>query len=171
MPIMMLLVCPLLIIGTIISIPFSILYFIVQDIKEHTLSRDLKSRGRYIPWSQVEHEISQGSGTLIVEHFSPKGPIREWWTEEDVIGTAPVTLPSSFPAEDVEGLRFYAQACIERYTDMKTGGAKLTRRELPHASSRFPRANIVTLVRWSEEPVLVACDAEAVFSAESDEEH
>jgi hypothetical protein len=47
--------------------------------------------------------LKAGEGTLIVEHRTPKGPIREWWTEDDLVAASPVRLPvcvTSPPDED-----------------------------------------------------------------------
>lgn len=43
-------------------------------------------------WADFIHELEQGNGTLIVERFSFKGPIRLWWTSENVYKTCPHAL-------------------------------------------------------------------------------
>src|SRR5262245_26489629 len=52
---------------------------------ERRLRRRLASCGRFIDWSSLEAKLKQGEGTLIMHHESPYGPLRIWWTEQDLL--------------------------------------------------------------------------------------
>jgi hypothetical protein len=98
-------------------------------------------------WSEVEVKLRAGEGTLIIEHRSPKGPIREWWAADDLIGASPVPLPASVKAPLAEGplesLREYAASCAARYLDVESGSAKLTEAPVPWDRRLDPRKYVV----------------------------
>jgi hypothetical protein len=52
----------------------------------------VKASGRVIDWTQFICEINNSHGTLIVERFSFKGPIRMWWIKENVYQVCPYPL-------------------------------------------------------------------------------
>jgi hypothetical protein len=85
-----------------IALDFLARFLIYRE--EKRLRRQLQLVGRFIPWADIEAKFSAGTGTLIIEHRGPKGPIREWWTEDDVIAASPVTLPASLNSPPNEEL-------------------------------------------------------------------
>jgi hypothetical protein len=52
----------------------------------------MKVNGRTIDWEHFIREINEGHGTLIVERFSFKGPIRMWWTGDNIYEVCPYPL-------------------------------------------------------------------------------
>lgn len=48
--------------------------------------------GRMMDWKDFIRELDGGNGMLIVERFSFKGPIRLWWTPDDVYKACPYPL-------------------------------------------------------------------------------
>ena len=122
-------VFPLLLIAAIISIPVEFILQIRQRCRETGYRARLAAEGRLLPWADVDVHLRNGTGTLIVEHCSPRGPVRDWWTEDDIIGNAPVSLPSAIaelPAEsDLEKLLAYSRECRDRHLDEQNGLAKL----------------------------------------------
>ncbi len=129
-----------------------------------------------MPVSLLDEMLNSGTGTLIIEHLSSQGFVREWWTAEDVIGNAPVPLPVTpilLPDENYStALHAYALSCMQRYTDPTTGIAKLTE-AVPGLSEshrrlaeKYPRAKIVVLfvfggdaerpLIFTKEPVRIA---------------
>jgi hypothetical protein len=98
-------------------------------------------------WAKVEAKLQSGEGTLIVEHRSPQGPIREWWAADDLIAASPVPLPVSLKSPPAEGhfepLRDYAANCAARYVDVESGVAKLTEVPAPWDRRLDPRKYVV----------------------------
>ena len=130
--------------------------------------RRMRKMGRFIEWAQLADKLRRGEGTLIVdwqdsEVLTLSGPRRALWTPDDLLGAAPVELPSFVHLEQAgemtDPLRVteFAKSCQANYVDLKTGSASFTiiaepsmrpfarGRELPLAA-RFPRARIMTLL-------------------------
>jgi hypothetical protein len=57
-----------------IALDFLARFLIYRE--EKRLRRKLQLVVRFIPWADIEANFSAGTGTLIVEHCGPKGPIR-----------------------------------------------------------------------------------------------
>jgi hypothetical protein len=123
--------------------------------REKWLRRRLVWVGRSISATQLDAKLSSGEGTLIIEHLSSKRILREWWTEDDLIGHSPVPLPTSpiLPRDGTQStsLHAYAMSCATKYTDPTTGIAKLTK-TVPALSAshrklseKYPRAKIAVL--------------------------
>jgi hypothetical protein len=123
--------------------------------RETWLRRRLVWVGRSISATQLDAKLSSGEGTLIIEHLSSKRVMREWWTEDDLIGHSPVPLPTSpiLPPDGTQAttLHAYAISCVTKYTDPTTGIAKLTK-TVPALSAshrklseKYPRAKIAVL--------------------------
>jgi hypothetical protein len=195
-PIMVPLFIVFLLVAAVVSVPLEFVYRLWVQRQERRLPPRLAAVGRSLEWSAVEGKLRAGEGTLIVEHRSPKGPVREWWTEDDLIAAAPVPVPSSLQSPPAEGqlgpLREYARVCASKYVNVESGSAKLTVVPVPTASrldprkyvvidlggglmtavflptgrklaELYPRARLVTLIDWFDEPLLFAGDAESVL--------
>lgn len=136
-PIMMPLIFIFLLVMAIFSVPYEFVFRLQQQREEKKLKPRLVATGRFLDWSVVEAKLQAGEGTLIVEHLSPKGPIREWWVENDLIASAPVPLPVSLRSapstEQLQSLREFAKACMYLHTDLMSGSAKLTEVPIPLA--------------------------------------
>jgi hypothetical protein len=175
---------PVLLVIGLVSIPISAGFQFLQYRREGKLRSRLVLAGRYMSWPELEGKLEAGEGTLIVEHRSPKGPIREWWTKDDVIGCSPVPLPVSWMArsqDQLAPLHDYAKECAAKYCDVDEGTARRT--DVPRPASRplapraykarelaqkYPQAKIVTLLDWGHGPLLFAGDAESVFLHQPD---
>jgi hypothetical protein len=146
-PIMMPLFVLVLLIMAVVSIPVEFVIRLIQQRKEKHLRQQLAAAGRFIEWGDVEAKLKAGEGTLIVEHCSPKGPIREWWTEADVVAAAPVPLPTSLKSLPAEGrlqrLQDFAKTCSARYVAIEAGSAKLTKIPIPLHKRLDPRKYVV----------------------------
>jgi hypothetical protein len=123
-----------------------------QERAEKEVRSRLVAAGRFMSWNEVENRLKSGEGTLIFQLCSPKGPLRDWWTEDDLITPAPFPLPTSM-TETVkmksQPLLDYANACFARYVAVEGGTAKLT--EVPRRepwtklTESYPQAKVVTL--------------------------
>jgi len=75
-------------------------------------------------WIQFIREIQNGHGTLIVERFSLKGPIRMWWTPENLYEVCPYPLADWPTMANDATFDPVLEWCHERYTGA-TGTALL----------------------------------------------
>lgn len=91
-PVAGVLLLPLLLVGGVLSIPFTMVWGRVKSRRERRFANTMKADGRIIEWERFISELNAGHGTLIVERFSFKGPIRLWWTREDVYEVCPYPL-------------------------------------------------------------------------------
>jgi hypothetical protein len=146
-PVVIPLVLVLLAVAAIAAVPVEFLLRIYLRRAERKFAARLASAGRVMAWSEVEARLLSGEGTLIVEHTSPKGPVREWWTPNGLVGSAPVPLPTSVTSviRDVDAgpLAEYARSCVTLYTDDRTGAAMLTRVPAPLSRRVDPRKYVV----------------------------
>jgi hypothetical protein len=76
-------------------------------------------------WTDFRRAMRAGGGTCIEEKFSAKGPVRLWWTPEDVERESPHEIKDWFTMR--KGGRFvpFVDWCRRRYTDGETGSAAL----------------------------------------------
>jgi hypothetical protein len=196
LPIIMPLLFVFLWVMGVLSVPVGFVSRLYQQREERRLRSRLATVGRFMEWAEVEAKLKAGAGTLIVEHCSPKGPVREWWTEDDLVAATPVALPASLnslPEErQLQLLQDYAKACAVRYVDLERGTAKITEVPVPLGKrldprkyvvvdlgggcitaiilvtgrklpEKYPQGKVVTLLAWSDEPLLYTGDAESVF--------
>ena len=107
--------------------------------------------GRYLPAATLCDKIESACGTLIVECGSTT---LYWWTNDDVISSAPAALPSTFDHPQSEQVSAFAQRCLEKYTHRSTGHAMLT--ETPELNDLDETINVVTIRTWSDVPAIVS---------------
>jgi hypothetical protein len=151
-----------------IAIPMEIRSRLRERRQDGKVRSRLRSTGRFMPSSELDAKLKSGEGTLIIEHLWSKDAIREWWTEDDLVGRSPVPLPTSpilLPEEDqLTCLHKYAALCAARYTDTRIGLAKLTEVPAPELkgsrrkfAEKYPGARIVVLFRfdWESEQSLL----------------
>jgi len=84
----------------------------------------MKVDGRIIEWGRFISEVNAGHGTLIVERFSFKGPIRLWWTREDVYEVCPYPLVDWLTMARETSFDAVRDWCHSKYTS-NTGNALL----------------------------------------------
>jgi hypothetical protein len=146
-PIVMPLFFIFLLVMAVASIPIEFVCRLRQQREEKQLRTRLTAAGRFVEWPEVEAKFRAGEGTLIIEHRSPKGPIREWWVADDLIAASPVPLPASLKSPLAEGqlepVREYAVSCAARYVDVESGGARLTEVPVPWDRRLDPRRYVV----------------------------
>jgi hypothetical protein len=50
---------------------------------------DMKAANRSVSWAEACSRAENGNGCLISDHQSMKGPVRVWWTSNDVPAITP----------------------------------------------------------------------------------
>ncbi len=119
-----LLAVPLALISGALSIPYGLVFNIVQNRKERRLQKDLRKAGRGMGWPEFIQAAAAGRGTVIIEMYFPKGPWRLWWTQDDVCALCPFPIPYTREIGDL-GDDPAADWCFEQYTNAVSGKARL----------------------------------------------
>ena len=136
------LLIPVLLIGACLAIPFKFVWRWMREHREHRFRMLMKSRGRLITWQDLLREVHDAGGTCIEERFSPKGPVRFWWTQEDVYRESPHEIIDWFTMRKGFRGEQFVQWCRGRYTSADGGSAVLVDTPL------VPKREIYAL--WSE---------------------
>jgi hypothetical protein len=134
----------------ILGPPLSLVSSSIRKSRSNKLRAKMLEAGRYLPASKFQERIDSGSGTLIVVCGSE---IFYWWTEDDIVSDAPLTLPSTFDDPQSERLSAFAEHCLQTYTDTSAGNAMLCG-ELKWADLDEV-ANVITIRTWGDDPEIV----------------
>ena len=119
------LLVPFVFAGACFAVPYSFLLRLRQQRREDALKSLMKSQGRFISWAEFVRSMRESGGTCIEERFSAKGPVRFWWTRENVYSESPHEIIDWFTMR--KGGRYvpFILWCRERYTAANGGGATL----------------------------------------------
>jgi len=119
------LLVPIAAIGACFGIPYTVGNRWLRGHREAAFRRQMRSQGRMIAWAEFRRAMRAGGGTCIEEKFSPHGPVRLWWTPEEVEKESPYEIIDWFTMR--KGGRFvpFVDWCRRRYTDGETGSAVL----------------------------------------------
>lgn len=133
---------PVVFIGAVLAIPYGVFLRWTRQRRELQLRALMKSQGRWISWQDFLRAMHARGGTCIEERFSPKGPVRFWWTSENVYAESPHEIIDWFTMR--KGFRgsAFVHWCRQRYTGVDAGSAILVDAAL------VPKRQIYAL--WSE---------------------
>src|ERR1700722_4782000 len=120
-----LLLVPFLFIGACFAAPYVLFLRWRQQRREDALKSLMKSQGRFIAWAEFVRTMRESGGTCIEERFSAKGPVRFWWTPENVYGETSHATIDWFTMR--KGGRYvpFILWCRDRYTKSDGGSAVL----------------------------------------------
>jgi hypothetical protein len=110
------LLLPLLLIGGALSIPYTMIARRVKSRRERRFTHSMKVAGRTMDWAHFLREIDESHGTLILERFSFKGPIRIWWTEDNLYEVCPYPLVDWLTMASDMDFDAVRDWCHNRYT-------------------------------------------------------
>jgi hypothetical protein len=133
---------PVFALSACFAIPYTVASRWLRLHREHKLRLLMKSRGRLIAWPEFVRLMHETGGTCIEEKFSAKGPVRFWWTPEDVHRASPYPIIDWFTMRKGRQAEPFIRWCRARYTSAEGGSAVLVDTPL------VPRREIYTL--WSE---------------------
>src|SRR5579863_3427114 len=108
-----------------VAVPLAFVPRWLQKHREHTFRLKMKSSGRLITWQVFLNSMRNLGGTCIEEKFSPKGPVRFWWTPDDVPSQSPHEIIDWFTMRKGRRGDAFVHWCRERYTNADTGSAVL----------------------------------------------
>jgi len=123
-PLLSPLLLPLLFVVGAVSIPYSRIRRRIVVRRELRFTESMRIRGRLMDWADFVRELDGGNGMLIVERFSFKGPIRVWWTDDNLYETCPYPLVDWFTMAKDATFDPVRHWCRMRYTGV-TGEAML----------------------------------------------
>jgi hypothetical protein len=119
------LLIPVFAVAAVLAVPFVFVLKWVRQHREHSFRLRMKSRGRLMTWAEFLRTMRDSGGTCIEERFSPKGPVRFWWTAEDVHGESPYPIIDWFTMRKGRKAEPFIRWCRERYTGADAGRAVL----------------------------------------------
>ncbi|MGH9563248.1 MAG: hypothetical protein ACRD3S_17475 [Terracidiphilus sp.] len=114
----------LLLIGGI-SIPVAFVQRGIWKKRAKRLEVEMKRAGRLMAWPDFRKEMADGHGTAIEERHGFKGPVRHWWTPENLSDAYSGSISDwleMIKNSDYDPFTFW---CRHRYTDPKNGTAYL----------------------------------------------
>ncbi len=124
---------PVLVVGACLAVPYAVGVRWLRLHGEHRLRLRMKSRGRLIGWPDFVRAMHEQGGACIEEKFSPKGPVRFWWTGEDVRAASPYEIVDWFTMRKGRQHEPFVRWCRARYTSTEQGSAVLVDTPLvPH---------------------------------------
>ncbi len=136
------LLIPVIFVGACFAFPYTFVLRWMRLHGEHRLRLLMKSRGRLMTWPEFVRRMHETGGTCIEERFSPKGPVRFWWTREDLHRESPYEIIDWFTMRKGRQYEPFVHWCRARYTSAEAGSAILVDTPL------VPRREIYAL--WSE---------------------
>jgi hypothetical protein len=119
------LLVPVLVVCLCIAVPYILVLHWVKQHREHRFRTRMRSLGRLMTWNDFVRMMRENGGTCIEERFSPKGPVRFWWTPENVHGESPYQIIDWFTMRKGRQAEPFVHWCRGRYTDADAGGAVL----------------------------------------------
>jgi hypothetical protein len=149
-----LLMIPVLFIAAGLSIPVTLVVARVRRRRERAFRRRMQASSRITEWSDFVRALDENRGTLIEERYSLKGPVRWWWTSEDVYQVCPHTMVDWMTMLDDPSFRPVAEWFRQRYTSPEIGQAVLVSTEgVPREEVHVLRSRLKSelgTVRWIE---------------------
>jgi hypothetical protein len=115
---------PVLLVVGALSVPITGVLFVYFKFTEWRFVREMQSLRRVMDWPALLRSLEAKNGTMIEEWLSEKGPVRRWWTPDNVAAIS----PHGFPDSGVEGVfdrqfDHFCSWCYENYTNGVTGKA------------------------------------------------
>jgi hypothetical protein len=119
------LLVPVFALLALLAVPYIFVLRWTRKHHEHRFRMRMKSMGRLMPWTEFVRVMHGAGGTCIEERFSPKGPVRFWWTAENVYGESPYEIIDWFTMRKGRQAEPFIRWCRERYTGADCGKAVL----------------------------------------------
>ncbi len=116
-------VLPVLAVGAGLAIGSATALRWVRRYQENSLRASMKTQGRLIAWTSFLDKMRGSGGTCIEERFSPKGPVRFWWTPDDVYAESPHKIIDWFTMHKGGAGSPFVRWCRERYTGAEGNAA------------------------------------------------
>jgi len=149
-----LLLIPVLLLAGAISVPVALVGRRIQRRRELAFFKSMQSRARVMESASFRRAIAENRGTLLEERYSLKGPVRWWWTSENVYELCPHPMVDWMTMANKPGYRPTIEWFRRRYTDPDEGRAFLVAAHgLAQEEIRSLRSQLESesgTVRWIE---------------------
>jgi hypothetical protein len=147
-----------------LSIPVTRIWWTIKRRQERRFAMDMKAANRSVSWTEACSRVENGQGCLISDHLSMKGPVRLWWTSDDVAVITPYAcFFEEFP-DSLEPLNSeFDMWCRSRYTNAELGTALLV--ELSSTTTRVAPVSRRKAFSWSSAQI---CELERNTSKRTD---
>lgn len=116
-------IMPVLLAGAGLAVSSATVLRWVRRREEHSLRAAMKRQGRVLSWAGFLDKMRSAGGTCIEERFSPKGPVRFWWTQQDLFAESPYRIIDWFTMQKGGAATPFVHWCRGRYTS--AGGSAL----------------------------------------------
>jgi len=133
---------PVAAVGACLAVPYIFALRWTRQWRERKLRVQMRAAGRLISWVDFLRSMRDVGGSCIEEKFSPKGPVRFWWTPEDLGRESPYAIIDWFTMHKGRQHEPFILWCRQRYTSAESGSAVLV------DATMVPRREIYTL--WAE---------------------
>ncbi len=121
-----LLLLPILLTAAVFAVPYQAVASIFVRRKERRFISEMQAVNRVMPWDDSARALVESRGTLIEEWFGPNGPVRWWWTEDDIrTKSAHVWTDEGAAALFDQSYDSFSEWCHSRYTHPENGTALL----------------------------------------------
>jgi hypothetical protein len=120
-----LLMIPVLLFAGAVSVPVSLVSVRIQRRRDLAFRKQMLERGRIIEWARFLQAIAEDKGTLLEERYSLKGPVRWWWTSENVYEICPHPMVDWMTTLNDPSFRPTIEWFRQWYTDPSEGRAFL----------------------------------------------
>lgn len=111
-----LLLTPLLLVISVLYVPYMMIVFAAMAHSERKFAKSMRLKGRTMDWADFTRELDGSRGTLIIERFDWVGPIRSWWTTDNVLEICPYPLAEWFTMLKDSEFDRARRWCHEEYT-------------------------------------------------------
>ena len=119
------LLIPVIAVGACVAVPCIFAARWLRQHGEHRFRMRMKSRERLMAWAEFVRAMHDSGGTCIEERFSPKGPVRFWWTPDNVNDESPYPVADWFTMRKGRQAVPFIHWCREHYTNQDAGKALL----------------------------------------------
>jgi hypothetical protein len=121
-----LLFLPVLFLLAICSVPVTFVAAYFQRRRERAFFLEMSARNRVVSSTEFQRAAEELRGTVIEEWYSVSGPVRWWWTPENLYDESPEPIADSMVHSRFdESNRFLSEWIRHRYTQRDDGAALL----------------------------------------------
>jgi hypothetical protein len=107
---------PVLLVGAGLAVSSATVLRWKRKYEENSLRSMMKEQGRILTWAEFVERMHSSGGTCIEERYSPKGPVRFWWTGENVYSESPHRIIDWFTMQKGGPAAPFVNWCRQRYT-------------------------------------------------------
>lgn len=120
------LLIPVILGGACLAIPYNVALRWTRKLRERGFRRLMRSKqNRFMTQQDFFRAMRERGGTCIEERFSPKGPVRFWWTPENLYRESPYEIIDWFTMRKGRQYEPFVHWCRQRYTSAEEGSAVL----------------------------------------------